>query len=36
MQRWLEEQFLVSHQFNIMESKSALEIGILYSGFDLQ
>lgn len=33
MQRWLEEQFLESHQFNMMEGKLALEIGILHSGY---
>lgn len=31
MQRWLEEQFLEFHQFNMMESKLASEIGILQS-----
>lgn len=33
MKRLLKEQFLVSHQFNMMESELALEIGILHSSF---
>lgn len=35
MQRWLEELFLVAHQLNTMESKFALEIGILLSSSSL-